>query len=86
MQVNATATDNCGPTTCKIINVACSEPVIPLPSGRREPYWVITGNLKVYLRAGRNQRGVARVYTITVACKDAAGNATTKDVIVTVPR
>jgi hypothetical protein len=81
------ATDNCGgPVDCTIITITCSDPIIPLPNGRTEPYWLVTGNLSAYLRAGRNVRGVARIYTLTVECKDAAGNASVKTVDVTVPK
>jgi len=84
--VNATATDNCGgPTSCKIISVTSSDPIIPMPSGRFEPYWLSTGNLSLYLRAGRNTPGVARTYTITVECTDTAGNISIRTVDVTVP-
>jgi alpha-tubulin suppressor-like RCC1 family protein len=77
--------DNGGSITCNIISVTSSDPIIPLPSGNLEPYWVITGNLSLYLRAGRNTPGVARTYTITVECTDAAGNASSKTVDVAVP-
>jgi hypothetical protein len=87
VKLSVSATDNCGgPVTSTIISITCSDPIIPLPNGRTEPYWLITGNLNTYLRAGRNVRGVARIYTLTVECKDAAGNASVKTVDVTVPK
>jgi len=85
--LTANPTDNCGgPVTCKIISVTSSDPIIPMPGGRVEPYWLVTGNLSLYLRAGRNTRSVARIYTITVECTDATGNVVSKTVDVTVPR
>jgi alpha-tubulin suppressor-like RCC1 family protein len=78
--------DNGGSTTCNIISVTSSDPIIRLPSGNLEPYWVITGNLSLYLRAGLNTPGVARTYTITVECTDTAGNVATKTVDVIVPK
>jgi alpha-tubulin suppressor-like RCC1 family protein len=78
--------DNGGSTTCNIISVTSSDPIIRLPSGNLEPYWVITGNLSLYLRAGLNTPGIARTYTITVECTDAAGNVATKTVDVIVPK
>jgi hypothetical protein len=78
--------DNGGSTTCNIISVTSSDPIIPLPSGNLEPYWLITGNLSLYLRAGLNTPGIARTYTITVECTDAAGNTSSKTVDVIVPK
>jgi hypothetical protein len=85
VRLDVAATDNCSPTTCKIISVTSSDPIIPMPNKRVEPYWLITGDLSLYLRAGRNTRSVARTYTITVECTDAAGNASIKAVNVIVP-
>jgi alpha-tubulin suppressor-like RCC1 family protein len=84
VHLDVVATDNGDSTTCNIISVTSSDPIIPLPSGNLEPYWVITGNLSLYLRSGRNIPGVARTYTITVGCTDTAGNVATKTVDVIV--
>jgi hypothetical protein len=86
VRLDVAATDNCGLNTCRIISVTSSDPIIPLPNGRLEAYWLITGNLSLYLRAGRNTPGVARTYTITVECTDTAGNVATKTVDVIVPQ
>jgi hypothetical protein len=40
----------------------------------------------VLLRAERSWKGDGRVYTVTVTATDAAGQATTGEVTVTVPR
>jgi hypothetical protein len=42
--------------------------------------------LTLTLRAECSNRGTGRVYTITVESRDAAGNASTRTVTVTVPR
>ncbi len=50
------------------------------------------GDLTVDLRAEcaergeRGERGDGRLYTLAIACEDAAGNAATADVAVTVPQ
>jgi len=50
------------------------------------PDWVITGDLTLQVRAERSPKGNGRVYTVTVRCTDAAGNASTSLVTITVPR
>lgn len=85
--VAATATDGCGGTvTCRIVSVSSNEPVAGTGGGDLSPDWEITGNLTVRLRAERAAKGSGRVYLITVRCTDAAGNASTSTVSVTVPR
>jgi hypothetical protein len=69
---------NCSAVTCKIVSVTANEPITAEDA-------VITGRLKVKLRAARLASGTGRVYTITVECTDAAGNVATKTVTVTVP-
>ena len=64
---------------CQITSVASNEPVNGYD-------WVITGDLTVDLRAERSNHGTGRIYTITIACTDEAGNSSTKAVTVTVPR
>lgn len=87
VQVQATVTDACGPTTWKVISVTSSEAVDATGSGNTAPDWKITGDHTVQLRAersGGNQAG--RVYTITVQAKDAAGNLSAPATVqVTVP-
>ncbi len=74
----ATATDAVGVSSLKIVSVACNETV---PSSA----WQITGALALDLLADRDGKGSGRVYTITVEARDAAGNASTKSVTVSVP-
>jgi len=75
----ADVSDACsGPVTCRIDSVTSNEALAP-------DDWVITGALTVQLRAERLGEGTGRIYTITVACTDAAGNTTRKTVTVQVP-
>ncbi|HEY8646916.1 MAG TPA: carboxypeptidase-like regulatory domain-containing protein, partial [Gaiellaceae bacterium] len=84
--ITATATDNVDPSpTCAIASVTSSEPVDGLGDGDTSPDWILTGPLTLQLRAERSGTGPGRTYTITVACKDAAGNSSHADVTVTVP-
>jgi hypothetical protein len=86
VQVSANVTDNGGPVTCKIVSVTSNEPINGTGDGDQEPDWIITGDLTVDLRAERAQNGTGRTYTITVECKDIAGNVSTGVVIVFVPK
>ncbi len=74
------AVDENGPVTSRISSVRSNEPV-----GATSPDWVITGDLSLLLRAERSGQGRGRVYTITVQCRDAAGNTSTGTTLVTVP-
>ena len=79
--------DGCGgPTTCRIVSVASSEPVDGTGDGDTAPDWELTGPLTLKLRGERAAQGTGRVYTITVECTDAAGNRSTSTITVTVPR
>jgi hypothetical protein len=76
--ISVAASDNCDPApVSKIISITCNESTAP---GDIQ----ITGNLSVTLAATRNPAGNGRVYTITVQCTDASGNASTASVTVTV--
>jgi hypothetical protein len=78
--ISASASDSCGgPVACRITSVAASDTV----DGED---WIITGDLTLNLRAERSNKKIARIYTITIECTDAAGNRSTKAVTVTVPR
>ena len=79
--VAVAVTDRCG-ATCSIVEVASNE-----GSGRgrgRGSDWRITGDLTLDLRAERLGSGDGRVYTITVACSDPAGNASQGTTVVRV--
>jgi hypothetical protein len=72
------------PTT-GIVSVVSSEPDDGQGDGQTQGDWRITGDLSVELRAERSGAGSGRVYRITVESRDAAGNASTATVDVTVP-
>lgn len=75
--VSVTANDNAGVVATKIISISSNEP----GSGQFQ----ITGDRTAQVQADRNGKGSGRIYTITVECKDAAGNAATATAIVSVP-
>lgn len=72
------ATD-CSALTCTIIGVQSSDPVGTLPD------WTVTGNLTLEVRAATSSKK-DRIYTITVECRDAAGNASQESVSVKVKK
>jgi hypothetical protein len=77
--ISVTATDICDSNPrSKIISVTSNE------AGAGQ--YQITGDLTLNLLADRNGAGTGRIYTIVVEARDTAGNATTKSVIVTVPK
>jgi uncharacterized protein len=84
VEVAITATDNRGIASCGIAHVSSSEPVDGLGDGNTAADWIIDGPTSLQLRAERSGRGPGRVYTVTVACTDFAGNTTTADTYVTV--
>ncbi len=77
--------DSGGPVTCRIISVSSNERVNG-QNANTAPDWEITGPLTVDLRAERSCSGRGRLYTITVECQDAVGNAARSTVDVTVPK
>ena len=88
--VNYTATDTCGAVTTTL-TVTSDEPVTaPVQqqglSGLTSPDWVVMNAHVVQLRAERSLRGDGRVYTISVVATDAAGESSTAQITVTVPR
>jgi hypothetical protein len=85
VNVQVSATDNCSAVTSRIIRVTSSDPVSGTGPGDRSPDWQIIGPLTVNLRAEVSNRNRTRIYTITIESRDASGNTSTRDVIVTVP-
>jgi hypothetical protein len=84
--VTVDATDNCGrPLTSRIVSITSDEAKYGKVKRTGGPDWIITGPLTASLRAERNYKENTRVYTITVECKDSAGNRTTKTTTVIVP-
>jgi hypothetical protein len=84
--VSYNASDACGAVNCVITSVTSNEPVNGAGDGDTAPDWLVTDAHHVQLRAERAGNGSGRVYTITVACTDSAGNTTTKAVAVTVSK
>ncbi|MBI4662176.1 MAG: HYR domain-containing protein [Verrucomicrobia bacterium] len=82
----AAASDAVGVASLKIIAATSNEPDNGLGDGDTAGDIEITGALTLNLRAERSGAGNGRVYTITVEAKDAAGNASTKTVTVSVPK
>lgn len=69
----------------RVVAVSSSEAATGLGSGDVGPDWEITGPMSVDLRAERFAK-TGRVYTITVESRDRSGNASTRTVMVAVPR
>jgi hypothetical protein len=86
--VSVSDSDNCDPSpVCKIISVASNEPDSGCGSGDVPKDIQNVSGLTVQLRAERCGTGkTGRIYTITVQCKDATGNASTKTTTVTVKK
>jgi PKD domain len=69
--------------TCRITGVTSSE--AQNTRGNHQPDWVVTGRLTLQLMAERSGNVDQRLYTVAIACVDAAGNETTGNVTVVVP-
>jgi hypothetical protein len=78
--INYSATDSCGGVNCQITNITSNEPVEGTGDGDTSPDWEFVDEHHVRLRAESAGGSNGRIYTITVTCTDAAGNATTKTV------
>lgn len=74
--INYTATDSCGPVTCKL-GVTSNEGT--------SADWQIIDAHHVRLRAERAGNGSERVYTITIICTDSSNNSSSQIVTVSVP-
>jgi photosystem II stability/assembly factor-like uncharacterized protein len=82
--VNYTATDNC--TVECVLTVTSNEPIDGLGDGDTSPDWEVVDAHHVRLRAERSATGSGRIYTITVTCKDPAGNTVVRTTTVRAPR
>ena len=83
--VNYGVTDNCGPVTCSL-SVASDEPVNGTGDGDTAPDWEIVDAHHIRLRAECAGMLDGRTYTITITCTDSAGNSSSQNVTVTVPK
>lgn len=82
------ASDACGPVTASL-GVTSNEPVTGHGQGRAgvtSPDWEVVSAHEVLLRAERSLSADGRVYTITITATDQAGQSSTGQVTVTVPR
>lgn len=80
-------TDSCTPAsgiTCDL-TVSSNEPTDGKGDGHTATDWTVIDAHHVQLRAERSGTGTDRIYTITITCRDGAGNASTQTVTVTVP-
>ena len=85
VNVSYSASDNSGGVTCSL-GVASNEPVNGTGDGNTAPDWLVLDAHHLQLRAERSGNGAGRVYTINVTCADAAGNSTSRNTTVSVPR
>lgn len=84
--VSVSSADACDAApVCHLAGVASNEPVNGLGDGDTAPDWQVTGDLTAKLRAERSGTGDGRIYTLSVVCEDAAGNASQGTAAVQVP-
>jgi len=83
--VSYNASDNFGPAICTL-GVASNEPADGTGDGDTAPDWEVLDAHRLRLRAERSAAGTGRVYTVTITCTDAAGNASSRAVTVVVPK
>lgn len=81
--VGYTVASNC-PTSCTL-NVASNEAPEGIGDGNTTPDWIVMDPQRVGLRATRAGGGGDRVYTVTIACTNTAGQFSSQNVKVTVP-
>jgi hypothetical protein len=85
VNVSYNASDNSGGATCSL-SVASNDPVNGLGDGDTAPDWLVVDDHHVQVRSEHGRARMGRVYTITVTCADAAGNSTSRNTTVSVPR
>ncbi len=84
--INVITRDNCDPKPdSQIVKVSSNEPINGTGDSNTSPDWEITGKLTLNLRAERSGTGNGRIYTVTVQCKDTAGNSVLRDIEILVP-
>ena len=85
--IDATASDTCDAAPrCSIVGVTSNEPEDGTGDGDTGPDWIVDSDLGLRLRAERDGAGSGRVYSVTVACTDAAGQVGSDTVSVIVPK
>ncbi|MEO6723212.1 MAG: T9SS type A sorting domain-containing protein [Ferruginibacter sp.] len=84
LSINYAMKDNCNDAVVTLF-VRSNEPQTGTGRSDLPNDWQVMSPDRVRLRAERNELGSGRIYTITITAKDAAGNVTRQDVIVTVP-
>lgn len=82
--VSYTSSDNFPAAVSCALSVSSNEPVTSA-SDNTSPDWIVTNSQQVQLRAERQGEGNGRIYTITVTCTDAQGNAASRTATVVVP-
>ena len=83
--LTAATSDDVAVASVAIVSVTSNEPDDGLGDGDTADDFQITGPMALNLRAERAGNGSGRIYTITVEARDAAGNASTATVLITVP-
>lgn len=68
------------------LTVSSNEPQNGSGDGDTAPDWKVVSAARVELRPERAGHGSGRVYTVTVSCFDSAGNSTTRQTAVQVPK
>ncbi|HXJ73075.1 MAG TPA: hypothetical protein VNM37_09480, partial [Candidatus Dormibacteraeota bacterium] len=76
--LTAVAIDNCTESLRYQIVAVTSSELVTGEGDRTSPDWQITGDLTLKLRA--EVTGSCRIYTVRVACSDAAGNTSYRNV------
>lgn len=81
------ATDNCdAAVSCRIGSVSSNEPENGLGDGDTAPDTEVIADFVTMLRAERSGTGSGRTYSVEMVCRDSAGNASTAQTTVTVPK
>jgi DNA/RNA endonuclease G (NUC1) len=85
VRVEYSVTDFSGAPSCTL-SVASNEPINGIGDGHTSEDWRVVDAHHVQLRAERAGGGGGRVYSITIRCADASGNASTGVGTVRVPK